>query len=138
MTARHGLPTDAATTPRDDQDAVERLRASRRKWYANNQGKAKAQVQNRKHDLQRFINDLKSSRSCRQCGETHPACLEFYPRPGREADSGQTMVRKGWSLERIGQELQECEVLCANCHSKRAWTTPLTHEQSQTRGAAAL
>jgi hypothetical protein len=98
------------------------MRESRRKWYANNQEHAKAKVVERRGDLQRFMVTLKSSYACQDCGESHPACLEFYPRAGQEhQENGQAMVRKGWSRERISKAVEECEVLCANCHSKRAW-----------------
>src|SRR5579871_3868772 len=61
------------------QVTPEMLRAYRRKWYANNQEHAKAKVVERRQDLQRFVDDLKASRTCLRCGEKHPACLEFYP-----------------------------------------------------------
>jgi hypothetical protein len=98
------------------------MRESRRKWYASNQEHAKAKVVERRRDLQRFLVELKSSYACQECGESHPACLEFYPRAGHEhLESSHAMVRNGWSRERISTAILDCDVLCANCHSKREW-----------------
>src|SRR4051812_4826956 len=105
-----------------ERDAQERMRESRRKWYAGHQEHAKAKVVERRRDLQRFLVDLKSSYACQECGERHPACLDFYPRAGHEhLESSHDMVRNGWSKERITTAIANCDVLCANCHSKREW-----------------
>jgi hypothetical protein len=114
----------AGTSPRSaNDDVLTRQRAARRRWYAGHPEQAKERVAERKRDLELFVGGLKSERGCGDCGENHPACLEFYPRAEGTQETGTMMVRKGWSQDRIVQAAAECEVLCANCYSKRQWHT---------------
>ena len=93
-----------------------------RNWYKNNRNKKYAYNKNNKKKKQAWVNDIKSSRGCMFCGETHPACLDFHHRePEQKARAISTMARQGVSNERILEEMDKCDVLCANCHRKVHW-----------------
>ncbi len=67
-----------------------------------------------------FIEDYKKSHSCVICGEQDPVCLDFHHKNKEEKDFQIShMIRGGWSLERIKEEIDKCEMLCANCHRKK-------------------
>ena len=62
---------------------------------------------------------FKVNLSCINCGESHPACLDFHHRDGKDKKievgklSGTT-----YSKEYVLKEVKKCDVLCANCHRK--------------------
>lgn len=102
---------------------LERARESRRKWYKNNSTKAKAKVRERQKDLALWLKNYKSSGlSCRECGESHPATLDFHHRDAsQKVSSIRTMITNGYSRERVLAEIEKCDVLCSNCHRKIHW-----------------
>ena len=58
-----------------------------------------------------------SQNSCSECGEINPAALEFHHRDGNiKKHSIANMVSSGYSLELLQDEINKCDVLCANCH----------------------
>lgn len=73
----------------------------------------------RRREIASWFGELKSQLACSQCGENHPACLQFHHRePSTKEMSLADAVRRGWSRERILAEAAKCLVLCANCHMK--------------------
>src|SRR5215467_9540680 len=66
-----------------------------------------------------WVNDYKVRVGCADCGyNAHPAALDFDHLPGavktRDIRSGQNF---GWQA--LMDEIEKCEVVCANCHRIR-------------------
>lgn len=77
----------------------------------------KARVYLYKKSTRDWLQVYKSTLSCAQCGESHPACLDFHH--NRDKDSSVAdMAWQGFSKDRILSEIAKCVVLCANCHRK--------------------
>ena len=55
---------------------------------------------------------------CVKCGETHPACLDFHHRAGKEDKLGNIGEIRRFATEKLLTEIAKCDVLCANCHRK--------------------
>jgi hypothetical protein len=60
---------------------------------------------------------LRSGR-CADCGLADPAVLEFDHVGPKRTEVGK-LVREGYRLERIKEEIANCELVCANCHRRR-------------------
>lgn len=62
--------------------------------------------------------DIKESVRCQICGEGRRPALQFHhlPNTEKEAAVGE-MVRDGYALPTILNEMKKCAVLCSNCHS---------------------
>jgi hypothetical protein len=96
----------------------EKRRECRRKWYANNKSSEKEHVKKRKREIKQWFQKYKSGLKCKACGENHPAIIDFH-HTGEEKEHGiSKMVAEGYSIERITEELNKCEILCSNCHRK--------------------
>ena len=95
----------------------DKIRGYRRKWYANNQKRARAAVVARKDKLKIWLSDYKKNLVCKTCGESRWYVLEFHHRDPDEKEKaiGQ-MLHDGWSREKIMKEIEKCDTLCANCH----------------------
>jgi hypothetical protein len=61
---------------------------------------------------------------CVDCGEADPIVLEFDHLRDKSFAIGRALTRRRW--EAILEEMEKCEVVCANCHRRRT---------SQRRGA---
>jgi cyanophycinase-like exopeptidase len=68
-----------------------------------------------------WIQDLKS-RPCTDCGGYyHYSVMEFDHIGKNKVGSISAMVRDNGSLERIKEEIEKCELVCANCHRLRSF-----------------
>lgn len=66
------------------------------------------------------IRSYKLARGCADCGYAdHPAALEFDHLPGMVKSFNIGEKVGTYSLSRIMEELEKCEVVCANCHAIR-------------------
>jgi hypothetical protein len=54
---------------------------------------------------------------CVDCGEKNPVVLEFDHQ--RDKIMNVSVMLYSYSLERIRQEVEKCEIVCANCHRIR-------------------
>jgi len=90
----------------------------RRKYYENNHDAAIARSVRTSNRLAYELQLLKSKLKCDQCGESDPRCLEFHHRDPSEKIEG---VRHLWhksSKKTAMDEMEKCDILCANCHRK--------------------
>lgn len=101
-------------------------RKYQRAWHQKHKGNRRAKVSERKSKLREFHKQLKENLVCAQCGENHPAALQFHHRDPKTKDFNLAEIKqRAFSLERIIKEIAKCTVLCANCHAK------LHYESSQ-------
>ncbi len=102
----------------NEQDR-ETARAYGRWWYRQNAEYVKARKEARLDEIQKWFVEYKSLLKCQQCGENDPIVLDFHHRDPKAKDlSLAQAVHNGWSIQRIFQEMQKCDILCANCHAR--------------------
>jgi hypothetical protein len=66
------------------------------------------------------LRDLKRE-PCMDCGGTfHPAAMQWDHRPG-EAKFRHLSGMTQYNFERITDEIQKCDLVCANCHAVRTY-----------------
>ena len=76
----------------------------------------------RRTELSRKIWDIKEKSGCIDCGEKYPHfMLEFDHLPGYEKIESPNYLARTYSLEKAMQEIEKCEIVCANCHKIRTW-----------------
>ena len=103
---------------RDDQNAAWR------KWYRANAKRKLGWQARRRDEIRAWWRELKSTKPCKRCGESDPDCLQFHHRDPRSKKMTLARAVNGaWSRERILEEVEKCDVLCANCHLKHHWET---------------
>ena len=91
-----------------------------RQWERENKDKRRAYNKKYREKMRKWYNDLKSTMSCMDCGESHIACIVFHHRNPKEkrfnvADRQSVTSSK----KRLLEEIAKCDVLCSNCHRKR-------------------
>jgi hypothetical protein len=72
--------------------------------------------------------DYKSKLSCKECGENHPACLDFHHRDPSSKEFAVSVGYEKYGKKRLLNEIEKCDVLCANCHRKFHYVKPTIPE----------
>jgi 5-methylcytosine-specific restriction endonuclease McrA len=72
----------------------------------------------RRENAREHVVALLANGSCVDCGLADPMVLEF-DHLGPKADNISDLVKQGCSLKRLTSELENCELVCANCHRLR-------------------
>ena len=64
-----------------------------------------------------FIFEYLASHACVDCGEKDPIVLDFDHLHSKIKDVSD-MSSSGWSIRKIQEEIDKCEVRCSNCHRR--------------------
>lgn len=93
-----------------------------KEYYHKNYDKQLKSVikRNKKNRLliKKFIYEFKLKNSCKICGESDPATLDF-DHIKKKKNVIAKMVANSNSINTIKKEIEKCQVLCANCHRKK-------------------
>ncbi len=96
----------------------------RANWYANKKedlewkGKINSQSNERRNRVQEFIRNYKLEKGCADCGyKEHHAALDFDHIDGEK----ELNVCNAKSISQAKNEIEKCEVVCANCHRIRTF-----------------
>jgi hypothetical protein len=94
----------------------------KRHYYRKNVNKLleqdKVSRDNRLDRNRQFIWDYYKEHPCVDCGETDPLVLQF-DHVGEKFKNVTKLVSGRYSLDTIKEEINKCEVRCANCHMKK-------------------
>lgn len=96
-----------------------RQKQAQQEHYQKNKAKFLERQWVRRSIVTRTVLEAKFGKACTECGETHPACLDFHHvDPGQKVANVAAMRQNGWTREQVLSELEKCVLLCANCHRK--------------------
>tara|TARA_R110000868_G_scaffold184054_2_gene425504 strand:+ start:347 stop:739 length:393 start_codon:yes stop_codon:yes gene_type:complete len=99
----------------DAKKAFHKLRSA--EHYQANREKILAKQKLRKLDARQKWNEYKSTLACTQCGEDHPATLDFHHIDKEDHQHVHKLISNG-CFDAAVREIKKCIVLCANCHRK--------------------
>jgi len=90
-----------------------------REHYKRNKKEYQLKAKKLREDRQTKLRQLKCEAACCICGEDDPRCLDFHHRDPKEKNFGiTTAVRDRVAWDTILEEIQKCDLICANCHRK--------------------
>lgn len=97
------------------------------KWAKNNLDKVRQYKRKYKHEQKRlareYIKSIKEQSGCKICGNKNIHCLDFHHRPKtKKKNTVCNLVRHGYSLEIIKNEIKKCDIVCSNCHRTKHYT----------------
>lgn len=94
------------------------------RWYYKNRDSEIAKKDERRAKLRVWLHGYKLEQcQCERCGEEDPPCLDFH-HVGEKQMSISQMVVYGYSEDSILAEIEQCIVLCANCHRREHYNDP--------------
>lgn len=88
-----------------------------RSRYQRNKKSEIERIGLRKIEIRERLAEYKKGLKCLKCPECEPCCLDFHHSDEKEFTIA-TAVVKGYSWDRIREEIEKCVVLCSNCHRK--------------------
>lgn len=106
---------------RDKEKRREYQKEYMRKWYRKNKAKHISYVRNREKKIKNWLKEYKKSLQCEECGENHPACLDFHHINPKEKRFAIGRISDYLCMNRLQDEIAKCRVLCSNCHRKKHW-----------------
>ena len=81
--------------------------------------KTKGRQSKHRKKIHDFLVDYKENSGCVDCGEMYPYFVLQFDHI-KEKNFGISRYREnGYSLEKIKNEINKCQVVCANCHAIR-------------------
>jgi len=92
-----------------------------RDYYHKNKGNGNLAFEKNREKNQRFLWGVITSNSCMDCGEGDPRVLQFDHVRGEKINNIAVMLRQHKNLEKIKKEVEKCDIVCANCHTKRTF-----------------
>jgi len=111
---------------KDREKAAAYRKEYQRGWYQQHKDRIlERRLEKRKKrdlDIRDWFKTYKSELYCAECGENHPACLQFHHRDKKEKSfTISNAVVRGTSIKKLIEEMKKCDVLCVNCHAKLHW-----------------
>ena len=110
---RTGKKRDSLCRPCRSAYGAEHYRANRARYIARAAEHGKQLAVQRTQYLIGYFED----HPCLDCGEDDPVVLEFDHVGEKEFSIGHAL--KSYKWQRILDEIERCEVVCANCHRRR-------------------
>lgn len=97
------------------------------KWAKNNLDKVRQYKNKYKHEQKRlareYIANIKIKNGCKVCGDNNIHCLDFHHRDTNDKKNTiSNLVRQGYSLNIIEEEINKCDIICSNCHRTEHYT----------------
>lgn len=87
-------------------------------FYCGEGQKEKYRINNlrAKSRKREWIDSIKATLKCINCGEARWWVLDFHHRDPKTKDKGVAALIQTGSRERVLNEIEKCDVLCSNCH----------------------
>ena len=73
---------------------------------------------NRKNRNRLHLYNYLKDKSCVDCGETDPVVLDFDHIKDKKYNISY-LIALGYSISKIDEEINKCEIRCANCHRRK-------------------
>lgn len=105
-------------------ETVERNKTSARRHYDNNKEACLARCKAAARDRRDRLFEYKLGLECADCPpgtKHHPFQLDFDHRPGADKVDNVSAMAGRASWKRMMEEIDKCDVVCANCHRRRTW-----------------
>lgn len=116
-------PTNFEDIPEDENYSLEEWKnlSKPQRYYYRNKDKIKEKASEHKkkqiNKSKEWIEKYKEEQKCERCGENRSKALQFHHKePSKKGKQVSRLVSNGVTIERIKEEIEKCEVICANCH----------------------
>jgi len=119
--AAHGEPLPQPEDVEIPEDENWSDLTPRQRWYYRNREEIMDEKSDyrmkKREELKSWLQDYKDDLECKHCDEDRNPALDFHHTDESEKKSSiSTMVHNVSSKETVIEEIEKCEVICANCH----------------------
>lgn len=107
------------------KDKTERQEYARAHYAANKESYVRSAEQTklrRKETLQAILNIAKD-KPCMDCGTKYPPyVMDFDHVRGEKKFNIATVKSRRFSVKKVLEEIDKCDLVCSNCHRLRTWS----------------
>ena len=97
----------------------DKQKAAQKEWYQKNKNLTLERSKSSREKRKKIISDYKESHPCIDCNTYYPHyVMDLDHVSGEKIAKVSDMVRTH-SLNKIWEEINKCELVCANCHRER-------------------
>lgn len=108
---------------------IEKQRAAIRRHYYANREMYIEKAQQKRRKLREWLNDLKQASPCADCKISYPYYVMDFDHVGVKNMEINRLINYG-SAKKLKEELQNCELVCSNCHRIRSHKRLLTNSST--------
>ena len=101
---------------KDPLKKKEKQQGYSKKYYEKNKDKVKATTKKIDSVFKQQWKEFKATLSCLECGADHPAVLDFHHIDPEMKNASVHRLIQSRSYKKALEEVQQCVVLCSNCH----------------------
>jgi hypothetical protein len=109
--------TKRTPEPSNATEVEDKKQKNTTKKKDNSTSQPQSSFANKRKVLKEYVNGIKKAGKCVKCGESDIACLDFHHVSGKN-DNVSDMVRRAVPLRVLKAEIDNCILVCANCHRK--------------------
>ena len=131
-TCKQAKPLDAFNRLARSKDGRQpSCRECNRAWHAANRETHNRRIHERNKRLRaekrRLMFEYLSTHPCVDCGECDPLVLEFDHVRGIKRLNVSDLLNRDYPWSTVLEEIEKCEVVCANCHRRRTYGRRATY-----------
>jgi hypothetical protein len=125
MSCKQTLPVSSFTKNRTKADGLhhtcrECKREHQRRWYEGHRQEHYTRVRTAKRRYQQELRDTKDNKPCTDCGMVFPYfVLDWDHVPGGIKIGNVSTFYRHAATKKYRDEVEKCELVCANCHRYR-------------------
>lgn len=93
----------------------EKQKLAQHESYLRNKNIIRQRAQALRVRNREYVENFKKGKQCIYCGEDRLPCLEFHHK-FEKTDVVISLCYRGFSLERIQEEIDKCDIVCRKCH----------------------
>ena len=101
---------------KDPEKRRQAARKAQAKYYSHNKEKVIAATGANRRKVRADWASYKATLSCIQCGQKHPATLDFHHIIRKRDNKKVHRLINDGAWKQAREEIKKCVVLCANCH----------------------
>ena len=98
----------------------EKQKEAQRRYYLESKEKYQQRRRDRRNRYRKHIQEIKSTTPCTDCGIQYPYYVMEFDHL-RDKSFTISNLSKINSWEHFLEEIDKCEIVCANCHKHRTW-----------------
>lgn len=72
-------------------------------------------------EMREWLTSLKAGKPCTDCSKVFPPVCMDFDHIGQDKSFSIGNAIKNWGKQTILEEIDKCELVCANCHRIRTW-----------------
>jgi hypothetical protein len=100
----------------------EKQKAAQKAWYESNKELTIKRSNSSREKRKVIVRTIKESSPCQDCGVSYPYYVMQFDHVGVDQKvANVNVLLSSSSLQSALDEIEKCELVCANCHATRTW-----------------